>query len=106
MFQGDTIKLKSMELWKNKDFGFLSGIRVTLTNGELSPIFKSESEQIGPDIVEVDKIVRPKKFSLKKPQAYIRGLSLIGDENTTLCKWTADPGDKHDREIQKCIDED
>ena len=55
MLTGEVIKLAKIEVWTNASNGTscANGIRLTLSNGKVSPYFKTSSSQNGPVTINV-----------------------------------------------------
>ena len=47
MAKGKKIKLQKIEIWTESFYNYMTGIRVTMSNGEESPIFKTRGQQVG-----------------------------------------------------------
>ena len=43
----------------------MGGIRITLSNGQKSPLFKTNYEMTGPEIIDINQELKPKKFAVK-----------------------------------------
>ena len=54
MLKTQMVKLAKLEIWYYSEYNFMTGIRVTLSNGEQSPIFKTAGEQCGPVVMNID----------------------------------------------------
>ena len=44
MVKEEIIKIVKIEIWYYSDYNFMTGVRVTLSNGRQSPIFKTPGE--------------------------------------------------------------
>ena len=85
MFKKEPIKVKSIEVWKNK-FNHLSGIRLTLSNGQQSPCFKSGPEQLGPTVVEVDQNCSQSTIKMLVSH-HVKGFEVLGADGGEVCAW-------------------
>ena len=53
MIKKEELRMKQIEVWYDSNHN-LSGVRVTLSNGEQSPYFKTEHAHQGPQILKID----------------------------------------------------
>ena len=76
--------MKKMEIWREGNGNCFSGIRLTLSNSEQSPAFKtSSSNQHGPTVLEIDQNARIKSLSMQTGPCTCGGLKLHGGNNKT-----------------------
>ena len=50
----ETLRMAKLEVWRMHGYMFIAGVRVTLSNGMKSPIFKSEGALPSPSVLEFD----------------------------------------------------
>ena len=71
----------------------MSGIRVTLSNGERSPYFKANGSQNNHVTLNVNQGLNPKKITMRA-NLYVHKLIIVDEKNQALCNW--DGGNQDD----------
>ena len=88
--KGQVVKLTKMEIWQN-GFKDLTGIRITLSNGEQSPYFKAKNgSQNNPVTVDLAQDLKAKKISIVAGPNACNAIRIVDTNGTELCKWVGE----------------
>ena len=84
------MKLAKIEIWYYSEYSFMTGIRVTLSNGRESPIFKTSGEQNGPITLQIDQKAKAKTLAVRSEEDGVYGVKISDKEEQELVHWTGD----------------
>lgn len=85
------IKLSKLEIWYYSEFNFMTGVRVTLSNGCQSPIFKTiTADQNGPVSLCLDENRRVRTISIRSRQDGVYGLKITDKNKHDIVDWSGD----------------
>ena len=66
----------------------MTGIRVTMSNGEVSPIYKTRGQQVGLQTLKINQALKVRKVSLRtKDVKTCYGVKLATSTNHVICEW-------------------
>ena len=65
----------------------MTGIKVTLSNGEQSPYFKGTQRQTGPVTLSLDQKETPHKITMETSPWACTGFTVQDKQGKDLCKW-------------------
>ena len=103
MLKTQMVKLAKLEIWYYSEYNFMTGIRVTLSNGEQSPIFKTAGEQCGPVVMNIDQTRRAKTLGIRSREDGVYGVQMIDKNKKRIVEWSGDvTQDWTEQEIPNC----
>ena len=86
----ELVKLTKIEIWYYSEHNFMTGVRVTLSNGQQSPIFKTTGELNGPIVLQLDTSIRAKTLAVRSKEDGVYGLKIDDIYEQELVNWSGD----------------
>ena len=68
--------MTKIEIWYYSEHNFLTGVRVTLSNGKQSPIFKTTGELNGPIMLLINPNKKLKTLAVRSNEDGVYGLKI------------------------------
>ena len=84
------IRLTKIEIWYYEEHNFMTGVRVTLSNGQQSPLFHTKGEQNGPITLCIEQDKRPGKIAVRSCKDGVYGMKIMDRNNEDIVNWTGD----------------
>ena len=85
------VKIAKIEFWYYPGYKFLTGIRVTLSNGYHSPIFQTTADQQrGPFTLQLDQTDKVKYLAVRSREDGVYGLKFCNKYRETAAEWSGD----------------
>ena len=91
MFKGEVIKLKQIHIWKDKN-NRISAIKVTLSNGQQSPIFAGTNPKLGPSELTVRQDLDPYMIAMVTNPNACNAIKIQDRYDQQLCEWVGKNG--------------
>ena len=100
---GSRICLSKIELFKNADkaSAYLTGIRMTLSNGQRSELFKGSHSAINVETISVNQETPIRMIKTKSYGYGVYGFIMEDSEGKQLCKWQPKVFNKEDKGVVK-----
>ena len=90
MSKDKPIKIVQIQIWYRtfkSTSKYMTGIRVTLSNGEQSPYFKGTQRQTGPVTLSIDQKETPHQITMETSPWACTGFTVQDKQGKDLCKW-------------------
>ena len=84
------MKITKVEIWYYSNYNFMTGVRVTLSNGRQSPIFKTTGEQNGPITLHADIKRTSSTLAIRSREDGVYGLKMEDKNKQEIVDWTGD----------------
>ena len=84
------VRLTKIEIWYYSEHNFMTGVRVTLSNGQQSPLFQTKGEQNGPITLSIGQDKRPGRLAVRSRDDGVYGLKMSDQHGEDIVNWTGD----------------